>query len=118
MTPAGKRDIEELAALSEEVHRDTGTPTQPFADPSGLGSGAVLYVKSHCGFSRAAQLAVDNLHAKTLTVKNVSDDAQALAELRADSGSETAPCLVIGGEAIPESPVIVRTLVERLAPVP
>ncbi len=118
VTPAGKRDIEELAALSEQIHRDAGTPTQPFADPIGLGSGAVLYVKSHCGFSRAAQLAVDNLHAKTLTVKNVSDDAQALAELRAASGGETAPCLVVGGEAVPESPVIVRTLAERLAPVP
>ena len=118
VTPAGKRDIEELAALSEQIHRDSGTPTQPFADPSGLGSGAVLYVKSHCGFSRAAQLAVDNLHAKTLTVKNVSDDARALEELRKASGDETAPCLVIGGEVVPESPVIVRTLAERLAPVP
>jgi glutaredoxin-related protein len=118
VTPAGKRDIEELAALSEQIHRDAGSTTQPFADPSGLGSGAVLYVKSHCGFSRAAQLAVDNLHAKTLTVKNVSDDAQALAELRTASGSETAPCLVIGDEVVPESPAIVRTLAERLAPVP
>jgi hypothetical protein len=118
VTPAGKRDIEELAALSEQIHRDAGTPTQPFADPGGLESGAVLYVKSHCGFSRVAQLAVDNLHAKTLTVKNVSDDAQALAELRTASGGETAPCLVNGSEVIPESPVIVRTLAERLAPVP
>jgi glutathione S-transferase len=51
-------------------------------------------------------------------VKNVSDDEQALAELRTASGSETAPCLVIGDEVVPESPAIVRTLAERLAPVP
>jgi hypothetical protein len=116
VTPAGKRDIAELAALCEQVDRESGSRTLAFAEPEGLGSNAVLYVKSHCGFSRAAQLAVDNLHATGLTVKNVSDDERALAELRAASGNETAPCLVMQDEALPESPVIVRTLADRLAP--
>jgi glutaredoxin-related protein len=117
VTPAGKRNVEELASLCEQVDREAGTPTVDFADPPGLGADAVLYVRSHCGFSRAARVAADNLHARRLTVTNVSEDPKALEALRAASGDEVAPCLVIGGECVPESPVIVRTLAERLAPV-
>jgi len=117
VTPAGQRDIEELAALCEQVDREVGTPTQPAPEPRGLGSDAVLYVKSHCGFSRRARVAVDNVHARGLAVRNASDDPQALDALRAASGAETAPCLVIDGEPLSESDLIVRTLAERLAPI-
>jgi glutathione S-transferase len=77
----------------------------------------VLYVKSHCGFSRRARVAVDNVHATDLTLRNASDDAQALEALRQVSGAETAPCLVLDGSPLAESDVIVRTLAERLAPI-
>jgi glutaredoxin-related protein len=117
VTPAGQRDIGDLAALCEQVDREAGTPTQPAPEPRGLGSDAVLYVKNHCGFSRRTRVAVDNVHARSLAVRNASDDPQALDALRAASGAETAPCLVIDGEPLSESDLIVRTLAERLAPI-
>ena len=117
VTPAGERDIAELAALCERVDREAGTPTQPLPEPRALGGDAVLYVKSPCGFSRRAQVAVDNVHARDLTVRNASDDPAILAALRKASGAETAPCLVLDGQPVSESDVIVRTLAERLAPV-
>lgn len=117
VTPAGQRDIAELAALCERVDRDAGTPTQSLPEPRGLGGDSVLYVKSRCGFSRRAQVAVDNLHASSLAVRNAGDDPGALAALREASGAETAPCLLLDGKPMAESDLIVRTLAERLAPV-
>ena len=115
--PAGERSIEELATLCEQIDREAGTSTQPAPEPQGLGADAVLYVKSQCGFSRRARVAVDNVHAADLAVRNASDDPQALEALRQASGAETAPCLVLDGSPLAESDVIVRTLAERLAPI-
>jgi glutaredoxin-related protein len=117
VTPAGKRDISEIATLCERVDREVGTPTRPLPEPQGLGADAVLYVKSHCGFSRRALVAVDNLHAANLDVRNASDDPDALQQLRSVSGRETAPCLASEEGLVSESEVIVRTLAERLAPI-
>ena len=117
VTPAGQRDIAELAALCEQVDREAGSPTQALPEPRGLGSGAVLYVRSPCGFSRRAQVAVENVHASDLTIRNACDDPAALEALREASGAETAPCLLVDGRPVSESDVIVRTLAERLAPV-
>jgi len=77
----------------------------------------VLYTKSACGLSRRVRVAVDNLHASGLSVRNVSDDSAALGALRELSGAETAPCLSLDGKPIGDGDVIVRTLAERLAPV-
>jgi len=117
VTPAGERDPEELASLCEQIDREAGTPTQAAPEPQGLGPGAVLYVKNHCGFSRRVRVAVDNVHATNLALRNASDDAQALEALREVSGAETAPCLVLDGSPLAESDVIVRSLAERLAPI-
>ena len=117
VTPDGKRDIAELAALCEKVDGKGGTKTQPLPEPRALGGDAVLYVKNSCGFSRRALVAVDNVHASDLTLLNASDDAAALEALRQASGAETAPCLLLDGKPVSESDVIVRTLAERLAPV-
>ena len=117
VTPAGKREIPELAALCEQLDGTAKTPTRPLPEPRGLGSGAVLYVKTPCGFSRRAQVAVDNVHARDLTIRNASEEAGALEALRQASGAETAPCLLVDGKPVSESDVIVRTLAERLAPV-
>ena len=117
VTPAGQRDIADLVALCERVDREVGTATQSHSEPRGLGDDAVLYVKSRCGFSQRAQVAVENVHATDLTVRNASDDPSAMEALRQASGAETAPCLLIEGRAVSESDVIVTTLAERLAPV-
>ena len=114
--PAGERDIAELAALCEALDAKGATPTEDAPAPQALDADAVLYVKNACGFSRRVKVAVDNLHAGSLKIQNVSDDSIALGALRELSGAETAPCLCLDGKPIGEGDVIVRTLAERLAP--
>jgi glutaredoxin-related protein len=115
--PAGERDIAELAVLCEGVDAKGATATEDTPAPKSLGTDAVLYVKSACGLSRRVKVAVDNLHAGSLKVQNVSDDSKALGALRELSGAETAPCLCIDGKPVGEADVIVRSLAERLAPI-
>ena len=115
--PAGERDIAELAALCEGVDAEGATSIAASAVPQGLGTDPVLYTKNACGFSRRVRVAVDNLHASDLKIRNASDDSDALGALRELSGAETAPCLSIDGKPIGEADVIVRTLAERLAPI-
>ena len=56
-------NIGELAAECERLDEELlGDPSRISADPPGLPEGGLLYVKSSCGFSRAALLARDNLH--------------------------------------------------------
>jgi len=111
VTPAGSRDIAELAALCEQVHRDYAG-VLPAAEPPPGVSAATLFVKSNCGFSRAALLATTNLHLEQqVRVKNVSEDAAALAELEKLTGKQQAPALELDGELVVESKDIVRRLV-------
>jgi len=117
VTPAGQRDIAELAALCEEVDKASSGPKEAFATPKGLPEDAILYVKSRCGFSRATLLAVDNLHlGGKLAVKNVTEDPSALEELSRLAGKHTAPCFVTGGTALHESKEIIQTLVSAACP--
>ena len=117
VTPAGRRDIGELAAECERLDRGDSGPVEDFSEPAGLPEGGLLYVKSSCGFSRAALLACENLHLRErIAVTNVSEDTAARQALVKASGSEQAPCLVIGGETIQESADIVTRLVEATAP--
>ncbi len=117
VTPSGKRDIEELAALCEEIDREHGASLAEVPSPEGVASVDALYVKSSCGFSRKVLLVCDNLHlGDSLTIKNVSDDAAARDELVRLAGTDQAPCLVVGGKPLQESDDIVRDLVGRSAP--
>lgn len=117
VSPAGERNIEELAAECETVDRGYSGAVREPAPGGALASDAVLYVKSQCGFSRAADLARRNLHLKeALILKNVSQDQAALEELEAASGQQQAPCLAAGGELLLESDAIIRRLVELAAP--
>lgn len=111
--PGGSRDIEELAALCEEVN-NAYAGDLPAADaPAGLGD-ATLYVKSACGFSLWALQARDNLGlADALPVKNVTEDAAAMEALKASGGKEQAPCLITGAEALYESADIIKYMVEK-----
>ena len=115
--PAGERDIAELASLCEGVDRAGSSPTVSAASAKGLGSGAVLYTRKPCGMSRRVQVAAANLHATGLSVRNVSNDSDALAALKTLSGGETAPCLELDGAPVLEADEIVRTLADRLAPI-
>ena len=118
VTPAGRRDIAALAAECERLDGEYSGPIEDFGEPPGLPAGGLLYVKSSCGFSRTALLARDNLHlGERVAVSNVSEDATAREALVQASGSEQAPCLVIGEEKIQESADIVARLLEATAPV-
>jgi glutaredoxin len=117
VTPAGRRDIAALAAECERLDREYSGPVEDWSEPAGLPEGGLLYVKSGCGFSRTALLACDNLHlSERVAVTNVSEDTAAREALVRASGSEQAPCLVIGGETIQESADIVVRLLETTAP--
>ena len=108
VSPSGRRNIGDLAALCEEVDKAHGKRLPEIQAPKGLPRDATLFVKSKCGFSRSALLAHANLHLDdAVIVKNVSDDARALDELIGVAGKDQAPCLVIDGKPIQESGEIV-----------
>lgn len=112
VTPAGKRDIAELATLCEQVDGAYQGTLAAGEQPGGLSGDLKLFVKSNCGFSRAVLLARDNLKLKDkVPVVNVSEDSAAMAELQAAAGKEQAPCLVADGKALLESTEIIRHLV-------
>lgn len=112
VTPSGRRDIAALAALCEQVDGRHGSELAEIPAPAGLPADAVLYVKRHCGFSRATLVARDNLHLQErLPVKNVTDDAAASSELVALAGKDQAPCLVTGGKSLHESADIIQFMV-------
>ena len=117
VTPAGSRDIAELAALCEGV--DAAWSGKLPALPVGAGvQDATLYIKSKCGFSLRALNARSNLHLDaSVSVVNISEDAQAATTLQTLTGKLQVPCLVVGGEAMHESDDIVRRLAGLAAPV-
>lgn len=113
VTPAGVRDIEELAAECERIDADFKGERKELAAGRELAAGAALYVRSACGASRAARLALENLHLQErVRVRNVSDDTAALRELESATGKEQAPCLLSGGDALLESKAIIARLLE------
>lgn len=107
--PGGKRDINELLAKAQAVDAAYDGATTTTAAP-GFGADTTLYVKSDCGFSASVLSALENLGAQGLTIRNVSDDAAALADLQKAAGKSTVPCLVSGGTAMHEAKDIVRQL--------
>jgi len=102
--PGGERDISELVSLCENVDKAYEGSLESAVAAGGLPEGGVLYVKNNCAASQSALLAVDNLHVRSkLTVANVSDDTGAMDELKAKTGGEQAPALVIDGKSIVDS---------------
>ena len=103
-----------LLGICEQIDREVASPTEPFPTPEGIAADAVLYVKSHCAFSKAALVARDNLHLRQkLQVKNVSESAAARDELLAIASTDQAPCLVVGGRPNHESSEVIAYLVEQ-----
>jgi len=117
--PAGSRDIDELAALCEELDAEHGQGLEDVPAPAGLEPDAELFVKSLCGFSLWTLQARDNLHLQeALPVRNVTEDADAMARLRELTGKEQAPCLVVGDTPLLESADIIKHLVSRATNLP
>ena len=111
VTPAGRRDIGELAALCEKVDAEHGSGLADFPSPAGLGKVDALFVKSNCGHSLKATLGRDNLHLQNqVPLKNVTEDSSAMAQLNSLTGKDQAPCLVVDGKPMPEADDIVRYL--------
>jgi len=118
VTPAGRRDIGALAAECERIDQAWEGDRTELPTPEPCPGGAVLYVKSGCGASRAALLAKDNLHIQeALLVRNVTEDPEAHAALVALAGKDQAPCLVVDGDPMHESAAIVARLASICAPV-
>lgn len=119
VTPAGQRNIEELAALCESVDLEHGGGLAGFPEPPGVETSATLYVKNHCGASRAVLLARNNLHLDTrLPVRNVSEESAARDMLISIAGKDQAPCLIVGGKPLHESKEIISHLVNGATDIP
>ena len=113
VTPSGKRDIAELAALCEGVNQAHESTLKSFPDPTGLEPDTALFVRSNCIFSTNAVAALGNLHIDTIPVRNVSEDPAALADLEALAGKGQAPCLVVGNTTMHEAADIMKYLADR-----
>jgi len=114
VTPSGQRDIAELAAICEEINGGAGSDVPSHEVPSGT----ELFVKSNCGHSRAALLAVDNLRLRDeIAIHNVTDDATAAARLEKEGGKNQAPCLIFAGTPLYEATDIIARLAQCVAPV-
>jgi hypothetical protein len=114
VTPDGKRDIAELAALCEEVNEAHETTLKTFPNPPGLEEDTVLFIRSNCMFSTNAMAALGNLRIDSIPVRNVTEDEAALDELVAIAGKGQAPCLVVGGKPRHEAADIITYLAGRV----
>jgi hypothetical protein len=113
VTPSGKRDIAELAALCEGVNEAHESTLKSFPDPPGLEAETVLFVRSNCMFSTNSVAALGNLHIDTIPVRNVSEDPAALEDLESLAGKGQAPCLVVGDTAMHEAADIMKYFADR-----
>lgn len=116
VTPAGKRQIEDLAALAETIDAEHGAGLSELATPKGLGKVDALYVKSGCGLSRRVQLVRENLHLQNeIPLHNVTDDSAARDDLVKLAGKDQAPCLILDGKPMHEADDIVSYLTSTCA---
>jgi hypothetical protein len=119
VTPAGQRNIEELAALCEKADKEHGGGLAAFSEPPGFPEVMTLFVKNTCGASRAAMLARVNLHLeKKIVLKNISDDSAAHEQLQDLAGKDQAPCLLVDAKPVHESAQIIAWLVAGATDIP
>jgi hypothetical protein len=114
VTPAGKRDIGELASLCEEINEVHENTLETFPDAPGLEDDTVLFIRSNCMFSTNAMAALGNLHIDSIPVRNVSENEAAFLDLVAIAGKGQAPCLVVDGKPRHEAADIITYLAERV----
>jgi glutaredoxin len=114
VTPSGRRDIAELAALCESANDSYEETLTPFQPASGIGDDIVLFIKSNCMFSTNAMAALKNLHLEgAVTVHNVSQDAARREQLEQMAGTHQAPCLVVGSKPMHEAADIISYLASK-----
>ncbi len=106
----GQRDMDVVAQTCEDIDKAYEGHLEPTAAAPGLSAGSIAYIRNNCGASRAVLLARDNLHLAELELRNVSENAEHLAELKKCTGAETAPVLVTNGAVVAESAKIVSYL--------
>ncbi len=113
--PANARDMDELLKLCQDHDAGYEGHVDPVANPKGLDGKATLYVKEPCTFSRWALCARANLKLgdDAITVKNVTNDPEAAAELERLGGKNQAPALAMGKELLYESKDIIDLLAAR-----
>lgn len=107
--------MDELLKLCEEHDAGYQGDKAPVANPKGLDGRATLYIKEPCTFSRWALCARANLKLgdEAVTVKNVTTDPEAAAELMKLGGKNQAPALAMGKELLYESQDIIDLLAAR-----
>ena len=115
----GSRDMDALLAEVRNIDAAWDGPalSRPAPTAPGLPGSGVLYVRDNCMFSRWAMYARTNLHLEgELEVRNVSEDAAALADLEKVGGKGQVPALHVGDRVMYESADINSFLVERCNP--
>lgn len=112
MTPAGKRNIDELFALAQEINGSK--KFEPAKRTGKVAADATLYVREGCRFCQSVRRAITNLHIEdSIKVRDVEKDAQARNDLDALAGSGAkVPALVQSGKVQQESADIIRHLAE------
>jgi hypothetical protein len=115
VSSTGKRDMEAVAKLCEEIDAAYEGDLPDAAKAEGLAADSLVYVRDNCQPSRSVLWARTNLHLDGLQVKNVSQDTAALAELKERTGAETAPVLLESGKVTAESHKIVSYLSAKCA---
>ncbi|MCB9689761.1 MAG: redoxin domain-containing protein [Alphaproteobacteria bacterium] len=116
VTPAGKRDMDALVKLCEELDAGWSEPLPAFEDAPGLPAGSELFVKDRCMFSRWSSYVRTNLGLEaSLPMTNVTSDPAAGERLAAAGGKNQAPALLHDGTVLYESKDINAFLVERAA---
>ena len=116
VTPGGRRNIEELAALCEKVDAEYKGSKQAVPAAGSFPGGTTLFVKSSCGHSLKAKNARANLHLEgAIALRNVSDDAAAKADLVKAGGKDQAPCLIVDGKPMYEADDIVKAMIDVVA---
>lgn len=104
-----QRDMDAIASLCEKMNTDYAGDL-PATDKAAGMAEATLYIRNRCGASLTTHLAQQNLHVSSITVKNVSDDAGAMSELKDKSGAESTPVLVVGDKVITEAAEILGAI--------
>jgi hypothetical protein len=114
VTPDGKRDIDGLATLCEEINDAHENTLETLPPAPGIEDDTVLFIRSNCMFSTNAMAALSNLHIDSIPVHNVSENEGALYDLVAIAGKGQAPCLVVGGRPRHEAADIIAYLAGRV----
>lgn len=117
VTPAGRRDIDELLGRAKEIASSDTGELPPAPERPRLAKDSTLYVREGCGFCRSVLRAMTNLHCdQHLRVRDVTKDPEARKELDRLAGEGAkVPVLVQDGQVLKESVEIVKALASCFA---